>query len=221
MVVYVHQNLRLYYKNNYSGMSDNNIVKLAQSGDILAFEYIIKKYKNLVRTKVKPYFLVGAERDDLIQVGMIGLWHAIKDFQPEKDISFISFARICIERHVLTAIKSATRHKQSPLNNAVSIDYFIDEKNPDYTLSDLLVSDDDFDPAQLLMKKEDKLRFIMSLKHLLSNFEWKVLSEYNLGKSYKEIANDLKCNIKSVDNALGRIKKKVGYAEKEVYAYPA
>lgn len=170
---------------------------------------MLYKYRSLVRTKTRSYFLMGAEKEDLLQVGMIGLWQSIMDYSPDKEISFLSFARICIERHVITAIKTATRQKQFPLNSAISLDYCVEEADSDFNLEEILVSDMELDPEEMLLRREDARCLHTSLKRLLSDFEWRVLKLYHLGKSYKEIASDLCCNTKSVDNALGRIKRKV------------
>jgi RNA polymerase sporulation-specific sigma factor len=184
-------------------------VYLAQAGDARASEHLLGKYRSLVRTKIRSYFLMGAEKDDLLQVGMVGLWQSIMDYQADQDISFLSFARICIERHVITAIKTATRHKQSPLNNSVSLEYCAEESENDFNLAEVLISDVELDPEELLLRREDARILRSTLKTLLSPFEWQVLKRYYHGMSYREIAIDLRCNTKSVDNALGRIKRKV------------
>ncbi|MCX6343709.1 MAG: RNA polymerase sporulation sigma factor SigH [Armatimonadetes bacterium] len=193
----------------YDRLPDQAIVEIAQDGDIRAAEYMLYKYRSLVRTKTRSYFLMGAEKEDLLQVGMIGLWQSIMDYSPDKEISFLSFARICIERHVITAIKTATRQKQFPLNSAISLDYCVEEADSDFNLEEILVSDMDLDPEEMLLRREDARNLQASLRLLLSDFEWGVLKLYHFGKSYKEIADDLGCNTKSVDNALGRIKRKV------------
>jgi len=193
----------------YEGLSDQEIVKLAQANDVRASEHLLYKYRSLVRTKVRSYYLVGADREDLLQIGMIGLWQSIMDYSPDRQISFLSFARICVERHVITAIKTATRRKQSPLNNAVSLDCCAEEQDSEFDLSEVLVSDDAVDPEELLLRRESARRRREVLRGLLSDFEWEVLSRYNRGRSYCEIAQELTCKTKSVDNALGRIKRKV------------
>jgi len=193
----------------YDRLPDQIIVKLAQAGEIHASEYLLYKYRSLVRTKIRSYFLMGAEKEDLLQIGMIGLWQAVMDYSPEKEISFLSFARICIERHVITAIKTATRQKQSPLNSAISLEYCAEDNESDFNLTEVLVSDNDLDPEEILLRREDGRVLREALRTLLSQFEWEVLKRYHLGKSYREIALDLECNTKSVDNALGRIKRKV------------
>ncbi len=193
----------------YDRLPDQAAVMMAQSGDMSAVEHLLYKYRGLVRTKTRSYFLMGGEKADLLQVGMIGLWQSVMDYSPRKDISFLSFARICIERHVITAIKAATRRKQSPLNSAVSLEYCVEESDADFNLAEVLISDVELDPEEMLLRREDARGLRQRLRSLLSNFEWEVLKQYRLGKTYREIAVQLTCNTKSVDNALGRIKRKV------------
>ncbi len=199
----------LVTKSHYGHLSDREIVDRAQAGERHASEFLLDKYRGLVRTKVRSYFLMGAEKDDLLQIGMIGLWQAINDYRSEKDISFLSFARICIERHVITAIKTATRQKQVPLNTSVSLEYPADDSDGEWSLQDVLCSSDTVDPEELLLRREGNRQMSTMLRRMLSDFEWRVLSGYQMGKSYREIASDLRCNTKSVDNALARIKRKV------------
>lgn len=194
---------------HYERLPDHVVVKLAQAGDVSASEFLLYKYRSLVRTKIRSYFLVGAEKDDLLQIGMIGLWQAIMDYSPDKEISFLSFARICIERHVITAIKAATRRKQTPLNSAVSLECCAEEADADFNLGEVLVSQSILDPEELVIRREDGRALREALRTLLSRFEWEVLKRYNVGKTYREIASDLECNTKSIDNALGRIKRKM------------
>jgi len=196
-------------RKRYSHLPDSCVADLAQNGDIRACEHLLYKYRGLVRTKTRSYFLVGADQEDLLQVGMIGLWQSVMDFAPEKDITFLAFARICVERHMITAIKASTRHKQSPLNNSISLEYYTQESTNDFCLADLLVSDIELDPEELLLHREDQRILCEALKQMLSKFEWEVLKHYYFGRSYREIARRLKCSPKSVDNALGRIKRKV------------
>lgn len=193
----------------YDRLCDQDIVKLAQEGDVRASEHLLYKYRGLVRTKTRSYFIMGGDREDLLQIGMIGLWQSIMDYSCDRDISFLSFARICIERHVITAIKTATRRKQTPLNAAISLDYCTEELDSEFNLSEVLISDLELDPEEMLLRKEESRRRKQVLKRLLSRFEWEVLRRYNQGRSYCEIAHELACNTKSVDNALGRIKRKI------------
>jgi RNA polymerase sporulation-specific sigma factor len=152
---------------------------------------------------------VGAEKEDLLQVGMIGLWQAIVDYRADKAISFPAFARICIQRHIITAIKTATRQKQIPLNTSLSLESPPDESNTEWSLADILTSDETVDPEELVLKREDSMLLHEMLQQMLSDFEWQVLTGYKVGKSYREIAYELQCKTKSVDNALARIKRKV------------
>jgi RNA polymerase sporulation-specific sigma factor len=203
------QEQRRAAQSRYAMMTDQQIVRCAQMGEDSAAEYLLYKYRSLVRTKVRSYFLMGAEKEDLLQIGMIGLWQAIIDYRADKDISFLSFARICIERHVITAIKTATRQKQTPLNTSVSLEYPSEDSESEWNLAEVLVADDTVDPEELVLRREDSRRLQEMLRRLLSDFEWSVLSGYQVGKSYREIALELRCKTKSVDNALARIKRKV------------
>lgn len=193
----------------YQDLEDTIIVRRAQRGEETAAEFLLYKYRNLVRAKVKSYYLVGAEKEDLLQVGMIGLWQAIVDFQVEKAISFPAFAKLCIQRHIITAIKTATRQKQIPLNTSLSLEAPVDETATDWSLSDILATDNTTDPEELVLRREDAKLLHEILQRILSEFEWNVLAGYRIGKSYREIARELRCKTKSVDNALARIKRKV------------
>ncbi len=193
----------------YAGMPDADVVARAQRGYEDAAEHLLYKYRNLVRSKVKSYFLVGAEREDLLQVGMIGLWQAIVDYKPAKATSFPAFAKVCIHRHIITAIKAATRQKQLPLNTSLSLEVPSEDEFSDWNMSDILQTDETADPEELVLQREDSEALLGMLQQLLSEFEWRVLAGYQLGKSYREIADELRCKTKSVDNALARIKRKV------------
>lgn len=193
----------------YADMSDREVVARAQRGENSAAEYMLYKYRNLVRTKVKSYFLVGAEKEDLLQVGQIGLWQAVVDFRADKAISFPAFAKVCITRHIITAIKTATRQKQMPLNQSLSFESPSDDLSTDWNLSEILPNVGGDDPEELVLRNEDTKILHETLQQMLSDFEWRVLSGYQVGKSYREIAVDLRCNTKSVDNALARIKRKL------------
>ncbi|HEY3328913.1 MAG TPA: RNA polymerase sporulation sigma factor SigH [Capsulimonadaceae bacterium] len=193
----------------YAEASDYEIVNRAQRGEDSAAEFLLYKYRNLVRTKVKSYFLVGAEKEDLLQVGMIGLWQAIIDFRSDRAISFPAFAKVCITRHIITAIKTATRQKQMPLNTSLSLESPSDDTSSDWNLSDIIPGSGALDPEEMVLRHEDTKLLHDTLQAVLSDFEWKVLSGYQMGKSYREIAAELRCKTKSVDNALARIKRKV------------
>ncbi len=194
----------------YEPMSDEELVRrVREEGDGDACEYLLHKYRGLVRAKVNSYFLVGAERDDLIQIGMIGLWEAISDFRPEHHTSFASFAKVCIQRQMISAIKAATRQKQVPLNTSVSLDASPSGDDDDErTLEETLVVGSGIDPADHVCGEEGAKHLQQALREHLSPFEWEVLLEYQRGKSYREMAAKLKCKVKSIDNALSRIRRK-------------
>lgn len=201
----------------FEHLDDSNIVELAQLGIEEAAEHLLYKYRNLVRNKVRSYFLVGAEKEDLLQVGMIGLWQAVVDYRPDKAISFPAFARICIQRHIITAIKTATRQKQVPLNTSLSLESPPDESSSEWSLSDILTSEEVVDPEELVLRREDSKMLQEMLQQMLSDFEWRVLTGYKVGKSYREIAVELRCKTKSVDNALARIKRKVSTTSLDLF----
>jgi len=204
----------------YDRLADFEVVRLAQKGRRDAAEHILYKYRNLVRSKVKSYFLVGAEREDLLQVGMVGLWQAIVDYRHDKATSFPAFAKVCIHRHIITAIKAATRQKQVPLNTSLSLEVPADDDAGEWNMADVLQASDELDPEQVMLKGEDTRRLRSLLHQMLSEFEWRVLSGYQMGKSYREIAKELRCKTKSVDNALMRIKRKVTAASVEGVEWP-
>ena len=204
----------------YEDLPDSRVVVLAQGGRQDAAEHILYKYRNLVRSKVKSYFLVGAEREDLLQVGMIGLWQAIVDYRQDKATSFPAFAKVCIHRHIITAIKAATRQKQVPLNTSLSLEVPADDDAGEWNMADVLQASDELDPEQVMLRGEDTRRLRSLLHQMLSEFEWRVLSGYQMGKSYREIAKELRCKTKSVDNALMRIKRKVTAASVEGVEWP-
>jgi len=194
----------------YGPMTDEEIVLQAQrDGDRQACEYLLYKYRNLVRSKVKSYFLVGAEREDLLQVGMIGLWEAIIDFRPDRHTSFACFAKVCIQRQMISAIKAATRQKQTPLNSSISLEAAPSGDRRERALAEVLSCDREVDPETIVLGTEGKRLLQQCLQRELSPFEWQVLAAYQTGKSYKQMAEDLNCKIKSIDNALSRIRRKL------------
>jgi RNA polymerase sporulation-specific sigma factor len=205
----VNVHLRKEEYTSYNNMTDDEIVKYAQDGSKLAIEYLVKKYKNFVRNKARSYFLVGADRDDIVQEGMIGLYKAICDYKIERLASFKSFAELCITRQIITAIKAATRQKHQPLNSYVSLDKPIYDKSSSRTLLDILKGSGLTNPEELLISNETYNLLEQNLKEELSDLEKDVLMEYLKGKTYKEIADSLDRHVKSVDNALQRIKRKL------------
>src|SRR5438477_11847577 len=146
-----HEEASFSSHHRYDRLADFEVVQLAQKGRRDAAEHILYKYRNLVRSKVKSYFLVGAEREDLLQVGMIGLWQAIVDFKPAKATSFPAFAKVCIHRHIITAIKAATRQKQIPLNTSLSLEVPSEDDSSDWNMSDILHTDEAADPEELVL----------------------------------------------------------------------
>ncbi len=190
-------------------MLDEQIVDLARDGQIAAQEYLIHKYKNFVRAKARSYFLIGADREDIIQEGMIGLYKAIRDFRGDKKASFRAFAELCITRQIITAIKTATRQKHIPLNSYVSLNKPIYDEDSDRTLMDIIAGGKITDPEELMISREEFEDIENKMGEILSSLEWKVLMYYLEGKSYQEIAADLNRHVKSIDNALQRVKRKL------------
>ena len=194
---------------DYESMTDEEIVEIARVGDIDAQEYLINKYKNYVRAKARTYFLLGGDKEDLIQEGMIGMYKAIRDFRSDKLSSFRAFAELCITRQIITAIKTATRQKHIPLNSYVSLNKPIYDEDSDRTLLDVITGNKVTDPEELIISREEFTEIETKMGELLSSLEWKVLMNYLEGKSYQEIAEDLGRHVKSIDNALQRVKRKL------------
>jgi RNA polymerase sporulation-specific sigma factor len=197
------------YNTDFTLLSDEDIVALANEGNSLAQEFLIDKYKNFVRAKARSYFLIGADKEDIIQEGMIGLYKAIRDFRPDKLSSFRAFAELCITRQIITAIKTATRQKHIPLNSYISLNKPIYDEDSDRTLLDVISGTRITDPEELVISREEFDNIEAKMSEILSSLEWKVLMYYLEGKSYQEIANDLGRHVKSIDNALQRVKHKL------------
>lgn len=193
----------------FDSMLDEEIVVFARNGDSSAEEYLINKYRNYVKAKAKSYFLIGADRDDIYQEGMIGLYKAIRDFKPDKLSSFRAFAELCITRQIITAIKTATRQKHIPLNSYISLNKPIYDEESDRTLMDVLSTIHVSDPEELIISREEKIKIEKKMNEILSDLEMEVLRSYLDGKSYQEIACDLDRHAKSIDNALQRVKRKL------------
>lgn len=191
-------------------MSDEDIATFCREQESgAALEYLISKYRNFVRAKARSYFLIGADREDIIQEGMIGLYKAIRDFRSDKLASFRAFAELCITRQIITAIKTATRQKHIPLNSYISLNKPIYDEDSDRTLLDILSGSRVSDPEELVISREEFSDIEEKMGEILSDLEWKVLMAYLDGKSYQEIAVDLKRHVKSIDNALQRVKRKL------------
>lgn len=199
----------LYINRNFENLSDEELVELSVTGDKSATEYILDKYKNFVKAVVRMYFLVGADRDDVVQEGMIGLFKAIRDFDNTKQTSFKSFAEICVRRQVLTAIKNATRQKHMPLNSYISLSKPAYDDNSEDTLIDTLTVNESTNPEELFIGKENIEILGVKIEENLSKLEKEVLKMYLNGISYQEIASIMGRPPKSIDNALQRVKKKL------------
>ncbi len=194
---------------DYQALTDEEVVALCRTGDAVAVEYLLNKYKNFVRSKARSYFLIGADHEDIVQEGMIGLYKAIRDFRPEKLSSFRAFAELCITRQIITAIKTATRQKHIPLNSYVSLNKPIYDEESDRTLLDVCVEGHSANPEELLISQEDLRGIHEKIDEVLSGLEQEVLAAYLDGKSYQEIADMLGRHVKSIDNALQRVKRKL------------
>jgi RNA polymerase sporulation-specific sigma factor len=196
-------------KLRFGDKSDEAIVDMSQNGDRVALEYLLSKYKNFVRSKARSYFLIGADHEDIVQEGMIGLFKSIRDYQLERLSSFRAFAELCITRQIITAIKTATRQKHLPLNSYVSLNKPIYDEESDRTLMDVIVEGHAQNPEELIIGREDILSIRDQVGTVLSSLEQDVLSAYLDGKSYQEIADNLGRHVKSIDNALQRVKRKL------------
>lgn len=197
-------------------LTDEQLVELAKgSSDSYAYEVLLERYKNYVRSKAKYYFLIGADREDIIQEGMIGLYKAIRDFRPDKLASFHAFAELCITRQIITAIKTATRQKHMPLNSYVSLNKPMFEDDSERTLIDIISINKITNPEDIIIGQEDLTLIEKKIEELLSSFESEVLEAYLNGKSYQEISESLNRHVKSIDNALQRIKRKLEKAVEE------
>lgn len=194
----------------YQNLEDEQIIEQIKQGDEEALSYILEKYKNLVNIKVSKYFMVGAEKEDVVQEGMIGLFKAIKSYNSEKQNSFKSFANICIERQLITTIKSSNRQKHIPLNSYLSLNTAAYDNNEDDSveLIDTFNSNTIEDPLETIMKQEYYNEVETAVNKNLSKFEKQVLDRYLKGESYVKIAEKLDSPVKSIDNAIQRIRKK-------------
>ena len=202
---------------DFSGMDMNRVAKYAADGNVYAIEYIVNEFKNLVKLKAKSYYISGAESEDIIQEGMIGLIKAIKDYSPEKNASFRTFAELCISRQILTAVKAACAKKHLPLNSYISLYKEIgDADGTEHYLVDELDVMENEDPIDEIIRKEEMDASSKALYDRLSDFEMLVLSKYMEGKNYQEIAVEIDKPPKSIDNAIQRIKQKASKAAEEL-----
>lgn len=202
-------NVKVVVDNSYMEMLDEEIVEYVRNGDNKALEHLINKYKNFVKAKARTYFLIGADREDIIQEGMIGLFKAVRDYREDKLSSFRAFAELCITRQIITAIKTATRQKHIPLNSYISLNKPVFDEESDRTLLDILSYTSVTNPEELMINRENFLAIENKVVKVLSDLEFQVLVLFLKGRTYIEIADDLHRHIKSIDNALQRVKRKL------------
>lgn len=196
-------------KSFFESFNDEKLILLIKQNNTDALEYLINKYKNVVKIICRAYFIIGADKEDVMQEGMIGLYKAIRDFNLNSKASFSTFAKLCIERHLMSAIKSANRKKHQPLNTYLSLNNIIKQENTQTTFIENLEQSNIFNPEEILINKENIQNIQNIISKILSKFEKKVLYFYLNGKSYSYIANSLKKDEKSIDNAIQRIRKKL------------
>lgn len=196
------------WKKKYEKLSDGQIIELIQQNDDAAIDYLMEKYKNMIRKKANSLFLIGGDKDDLIQEGMIGLYKAIRDFDLSMNASFYSFADLCVSRQMYTAIKQSNRKKNRPLNNYISFSAAAFGEGESVTLIDIFL-ENNRNPEELVIDKESTSMLQQELERRLSSMEQDVLELYLGGKNYQEIAKELNREPKSIDNALQRIKAKL------------
>ena len=194
----------------FEPLADEEVIQLIQQGNVEALEYIINKYKIIVLAKAKSYFLIGADREDIIQEGMIGLYKAIRDYKDDKNASFRVFAELCVTRQIITAIKTATRQKHMPLNSYVSLDKPVYEDDSEKTLVETMVGPAATEPEEIILQQEQQDYIEQKMSEVLSELEQRVLALYLEGQSYGEISEQLDRHVKSIDNALQRVKRKLG-----------
>ena len=194
---------------HFEEFSDEELVDQVHLGNTNALDYLITKYRLFVKVKARSYFLIGADKEDIIQEGMIGLYKAIRDFKGDKLASFRAFAELCITRQIITAIKTATRQKHIPLNSYVSLDKPIYDEDSERTLMDVITSPITDNPEHLMINREEYSRLEGQMSEVLSELEQQVLVLYLEGRSYNEISSLLNRSTKSIDNALQRIKRKL------------
>ena len=195
-------------KVSYQNMTDEQLAAYAKNDEV-ALEYLIEKYKNFVLSKSRPYFLIGADKDDLIQEGMIGLYKAIMDYNEDKNASFKTFANLCITRQIITAVKASTRQKHMPLNSYLSLDKPLFDEETDLTIGESMISELYIAPEEQIIHLEDINDIKNAIDTVLTDMEKRALKLYLEGKSYKEISEALHKAPKSIDNALQRVKKKL------------
>ncbi len=200
---------KLQVVQHFEELSDEELVEQVHLGNTDALDYLITKYRLFVKVKARSYFLIGADKEDIIQEGMIGLYKAIRDFRGDKLASFRAFAELCITRQIITAIKTATRQKHIPLNSYISLDKPIYDEESERTLMDIIISPLSDNPEHLMINREEYSRLEGKMSEVLSELEQQVLALYLEGRSYNEISELLNRHVKSIDNALQRVKRKL------------
>lgn len=200
---------------NLNTLNDEELVLLSVKGNNDAEEVIFHRYKNYVKSKARTYYLIGADNDDVVQEGMIGLYKAVRDYRDDRQASFRAFAELCVTRQIITAIKTATRQKHIPLNSYVSLNKPVFDEDSERTLEDMVTVGKAANPEELMINQEGVTDIEEAMTHLLSKLEQQVVALYLEGRSYTEIADILDRQVKSVDNALQRVKRKLeNYLEK-------
>ncbi len=193
-------------------VDDHYLIALAKQGRPEAYERIVRRYYGFVRLKASSYFLIGGDGDDLIQEGLVGLYKAVRDYRHDRESSFRNFAELCITRQIITAVKTATRNKHTPLNQSISFSHSpAADGEGDATLDELIAGPTAHDPVNQVISTEELHSLVACLSTVLSELESSVLSLYLDGESYERIAERLACDTKTVDNALQRVKRKVGH----------
>ena len=203
-------------ENEYTQMTDEKLIENIKKDDKMALDCLMERYNDLVNMKANKFFMVGAEKDDMVQEGMIGLYKAVKSFDSEKENSFKTFANMCIERQLITAVKNSNRQKHIPLNSSVSLNAAAYEDNEDMDRLDVLNIKTLNDPSDIIADREYFRSMEEKIKNNLSKFELLVLAEYEKGKSYAAIAEKLNAKIKSVDTAIQRIRKKANKIKENI-----
>ena len=210
------ENMFSINENEYTQMTDEKLIENIKKDDKTALDCLLERYNDLVNMKANKFFMVGAEKEDMIQEGMIGLYKAVKSFDIEKENSFKTFANMCIERQLITAVKNSNRQKHMPLNSSVSLNAAAYEDNQDMDKLDILNIKTLNDPSDIIADKEYFKSMEKKIKNNLSKFELSVLAEYEKGKSYAAIAEKLNAKIKSVDTAIQRIRKKANKIKENI-----
>ena len=203
-------------ENQYKEMTDEKLIENIKQDDNMALNCLLERYNDVVNMKANKFFMVGAEREDMVQEGMIGLYKAVKSFDEQKQNSFKTFAGICIERQMITAVKNSNRQKHIPLNSSVSLNSAAYEDNEDMDKMDVLDIKMMNDPSDIIADREYFENMESKIKENLSSFELQVLKEYEKGKSYAAIAEKLNAKVKSVDTAIQRIRKKANKIKENI-----